>query len=155
MNPLRNAPSASRDFTALLCMDAPDMLQAVTDQLASLGFEMHTVATSEQALNNLYSHSYDVLVVSDTFGGGDAETHPVLAQLASVPLDLRRKLFVILLGPNLMPRSTMQAFALSVDLVLHPKDVANLKGIVGQSLAAHQEFYAAFNAVHTRLREEG
>jgi len=155
MNPLRNDPSASRDFTALLCLDAQDVLQAAIDQLAPLGFEIHTVATPEQALSHLYSHSYDVLVVSDGFGGGDAEAHPVLAQLASVPLDMRRKLFVILLGPNLTPHSTMQAFALSVDLVLKPQDVANLKRIVGQGLASHQEFYAAFNAVHAHLRQEG
>ena len=155
MTPLHNAPSAPRECTALLCIEAQNVLQTAIDQLAPLGFAVHTVTTPEQALTHLYSHSCDVMVVSDTFGGGDAEAHPVLSQLASVPLDLRRKLFVILLGSNLTPHSKMQAFALSVDLVLQPQDVANLKELVSQGLAAHQEFYAAFNAVHSHLHQEG
>ena len=155
MNPLRNDPTASRDLSALLCIESQEVLEAATAQLTPIGFEVHAVSAPEQALAHLYSHSYEVMVVSEDFGGGDAETHPVLVQLASLPLDMRRRLFVILLGPNLTPHSKMQAFALSVELVLRPQDVANLKGIVGQGLAAHQEFYAAFHAVSENLHHEG
>ena len=155
MNPLRYDPAASRNFTALLCIASPEMLSAATDQLAPLGFEVQTVATPEQALAHLYSHPCDVVVVSDDFGGGDAEAHPLLSQIASVPLDLRRKFLLLLIGPSLTPRSSMQAFALSVDLVLRPEDIPNLKGIVGQGLADRREFYATFNAVHQNLLQEG
>jgi len=96
-----------------------------------------------------------VMVISDDFGGGDAETHPVLAQLASVPLELRRSMFVVLIGPNLTTHSKMQAFALSVELVICPQDVPNLKALVGQGLARHEEFYATFNAVARLIRKEG
>ena len=90
-----------------------------------------------------------------TLGGGDAETHPVLAQLASIPLDMRRSLFVILVGPELTSFSKMEAFALSVDLVIRPQDISNLKAIVGQGLAAQEAFYASFHAVARQVREEG
>ena len=155
MNPPRNDPSASRDFTALLCLDSQEQLETGTVQLSSLGFEVHTVSTPEQALAHLYSHSYDVMLISDDFGGGDAETHPVLAELATLPLDLRRSMFVILIGPNLTSHSKVQAFALSVDLVIRPQDVMNLKALVGQGLAQHEEFYAAFHAVTRLINKEG
>jgi len=152
---MHNDSSTSRDFTALLCIDSQELLETATGQLTPLGFEVHTVSTPEQALSHLYSHSYDVMVVSDDFGGGDAETHPVLAQLASVPLELRRSMFVVLIGPNLTTHSKMQAFALSVELVICPQDVPNLKALVGQGLARHEEFYATFNAVARLIRKEG
>jgi len=155
MNPLRNDSSASRDFTALLCIDSQELQETATGQLTPLGFEVHTVSTPEQALSHLHSHLYDVMVISDDFGGGDAETHPVLAQLASVPLELRRSMFVVLIGPNLTTHSKMQAFALSVELVICPQDVPNLKALVGQGLARHEEFYATFNAVARLIRKEG
>ena len=155
MNPLSNDSSASRDFNALLCIDSQELLETATGQLTPLGFEVHTVSTPEQALTHLYSHLYDVMVIADDFGGGDAETHPVLAQLAGVPLELRRSMFVVLLGSNLTSHSKMQAFALSVELVICPQDVANLKAIIGQGLARHEEFYATFNTMVKLIRKEG
>ena len=155
MNPGLNDLSSSRALTALLCIHSQEVLETTTTQLTTLGFKAHSVSTPEQALDHLYSHACDVLVVSDDFGGGDAHAHPVLVQLASVPLNLRRKLFVILLGPNLTPNSQMQAFALSVDLVLRPQDVVNLNAILAHSLAAQELFYATFNEVQQQLRKEG
>ena len=154
MKPLSKDDS-SRDFSALLCIDSQEVLDLASGQLTLIGFEVHTVSTPEQALAELYSHSYAVMVVDDHFGGSDIETHPLLSQMASVPLDLRRKTFVILIGPNLTPHSKMQAFALSVDLVLRPQDILNLKAIVGQGLLDHEAFYAAFNAADKSLRLEG
>jgi CheY-like chemotaxis protein len=155
MNPLRKDLVSTPNFTALLCIESQELLETATGQLTPLGFEVHTVSTPEQALSHLYSHFYDVLVLSDSFGDGTAETHPVLAQLASVPLNLRRKLFVVLIGPKLTPHSQAQAFGLSVDLVIRPQDVANLKVLVGQGVLAQQEFYAAFHEVERLMRKEG
>lgn len=154
MNPRKDS-SASRNFTALLCIDSQELAEAATEQLAPLGFEVHTVSTAEQSVTSLYSHTYDVLVISDDFDGGDLDAHPVLNELSLLPLDVRRSIFVVLVGPNLTSFSKMQAFALSVDLVIRPQDVPNLKALVGQGLAAHEEFYATFHAVTEFIRKEG
>ena len=155
MNPLRTDSSSPREYTALLCLDAQELLDTASSQLTPPGSEAHTASTPEQALSQLYSHSYDVLVLSEHFGGGDAQAHPVLSQLAALPLNMRRKLYVILVGPSLTPCSQAQAFALSVDLVLRPQDLSNLKAFVGQGLRAHEEFYSAFNAVDRLLQKDG
>ncbi len=151
MNPSLSSP---RDFKALLCLGSQESVETATRQLAPLGFEVHTVSTPEQALSHWYSHFYEVMVVCDDFGGGDAQAHPVLSQLTTIPLDLRRKLFVVLVGPNLVSQSRMQAFTLSVDLVLCPQDLPNLKALVGQGLVQNGQFYAAFYEVENLLRKE-
>ena len=155
MKALRNESSLSGDFTALLCIDSQELLETASGQLTSLGFEVHTVSTPEQAFAHLSSQTYDIIVISDDFGGGDTETHPVLAQLADIPLESRRSMYVVLVGPQLTPSSRMQAFALSVELVIRPQDVSNLKALLGQGLERHKALYSTFNTVAERIRKVG
>ena len=155
MNPPTNDPLSTSNFVALLCIDSQELLETATSQLTSLGFEVHTVAAAEEAISHLYSHSYNVVMISEDFEGGDAETNPVLSELAVMPLDVRRSMFVILVSPSRVALSPMEAFALSVDLVIRPQDVANLKALVGQGLARHEALYAAFHAASKRFQQEG
>ncbi|MCX6968057.1 MAG: hypothetical protein NTZ46_09840 [Verrucomicrobia bacterium] len=155
MNPILENFSPSHAFSALLCIDSQELVESASTQLSTLGFEVHTAATPEQALSQLYSRTFEVLLVSDSFGGGDAQAHPVLSQLAAFALDIRRKLYVVLIGANLTPLSKMQAFALSVELILRPQDVANLKTLMGQELVAHEAFYAPLRATERLLQKDG
>lgn len=142
-------------FTALLCVDSDELRQIITEQLTPLGFEIHAVTSAEEAGSQWYSHFYDVMVISETFGGGDAETHPVLAELAGVPLDFRRAIFVVLIGNLRTTRSEMEAFVYSVDLVVSMQDAPNLKALVGQGLTRQGELYADFHAISKRIQGEG
>lgn len=149
------SPFQNSNFTALLCVEPGELQKIVTEQLTLLGFEIHAATTPEEAATQWYSHFYDVILISETFGGGDIETHPVLADLAGVPLDLRRSMFVVLIGSRRTTRSEMEAFIHSVDLVVSLQDGPNLKALIGQGLARQEEVYADFHAVTKRLQGEG
>ena len=154
MNPLKQEMSSTPQFLALLCIDSQELTEIATSQLTTLGFEVHTVPAFQEAITQLHSHSYQLVMTSEDFAGGDAATNPILAELATIPLDFRRPIFVILVGPTQTSLSEMQAFAFSVDLVIQPGDVSNLKAIVGQGFARCEALYATFNAVAERVRQE-
>jgi CheY-like chemotaxis protein len=143
------------DFSALLCIDAPELLQSFSAPLAELGFSVQPAVTVQEAITQLHSQSFDVVALSETFCGADAETHPILSELAAIPLELRRTMFVILSGPNRSSAAPeMDAFALSVDLLLGPQDLPNLTGLLGRGLDRHAAFYAAYHAAARRLGKE-
>jgi len=143
------------DFTALLCVDAPELLKSLSDPLEKLGFSVQPAGTVQEATTQLHSQPYDVVVMSETFCGADAETHPILSELAEIPLDLRRTMFVVLTGPNRSAFAPeMETFALSVDLFLGPQDLPNLTGLLARGLARHEAFYAAYHAAARRLGKE-
>ncbi|MDD5349421.1 MAG: response regulator [Chthoniobacteraceae bacterium] len=145
----------AHDFTALLCIDEPDVLEGVRAPLAELGFAVQPAVTVAEAVFYLHSQPYDVVVVNETFCGADAQTHPILSELAELPLDLRRLLFIAFFGAGRSSNAPeMEAFALSVDLLLGPQDLPNLKGLVGRGLTRHAGFYAAYHAAARRLGNE-
>lgn len=143
------------DLAALVCIDSPDLQEIVIDQLSQLGFGIHTASTAEEAIPMVYAHSYNIVATSEDFGGADVQTHPLLAELSGIPLDLRQSMFVCLIGPNMVTESEMQAFTLSIDLTVLLEDVPNLKTIVGRAVVRQEEFYKAYNAVKKRVRSEG
>lgn len=154
MNPSTGAPSP-RDFTALLCIDAPDLLETIRAPLLQLGFAVQAAPAVQEAITLLHAESFDVVAISETFCGADAHTHPILTELSELPLDVRRDFFVVLYGAGRNAASSeMEAFSLSVDLLVGPQDLPNLSGLIGRGLSRHDAFYAAYHAAAKRLGKE-
>ena len=140
------------DLACLVAVDDPAIQPSVIEQLAQLGFGIHTVLSSEEFSAKFRSNPYDVIIISEKFSNSGLESNPALADIAVVPLTQRRELFVVLIGPNMTSRSEMQAFMHSVDLAVNDVDAANLKTIVGRGIVRQEEFYAAFNSVLKAVR---
>ena len=90
------------DRTALVCVDEPEVQRAVVDQLTTLEYRIHTGLFAEDISLKLRAHSYDVVVIYETFNGSIAEGNPVLLETIRTPALQRRDQFVALIGPNMV-----------------------------------------------------
>jgi hypothetical protein len=151
----RNDSFEHGDLVALLCIGSPELQELAIDQITQLGFAIHTAFTAEEANSKLTTHPYNIVAIEENLEGTDAQTHPILAELAALRLDARRDLFVVLIGPGMETQSDSQAFGLSVDLTINLADAPNLKTLVGRGIVAQEEFYAAFNAVKKDVQRAG
>jgi hypothetical protein len=151
----RNDSFQHGDLAALLCIESPGIQQTITDQITQLGFAIHSAFTAEEAISKLSSHTYNVVIIEENLEGTDAQTHPVLAELATMRLDTRRGFYVVLIGPGMETQSDTQAFGLSVDLTLNLLDMSDLKQLVGRGIVEQEEFYAAFKAVKKDVQRIG
>jgi len=133
------------DQTALVCVDEPEVQRAVVDQLAELGYRIHTGLFAEDISLKLRAHSYNVVVIYETFADSVAEGNPVLIETARTPPNQRRNQFIVLIGPNMITNDDLQAFAYSVDLVVSVSDLANFKPLLRRGVARHTEFYRRYN----------
>lgn len=133
------------DLTALVCVDEPLIQRAVVDQVSALDYKIHTGLFTEDISLKLKAHTYDVVVIYETFNDTVAEVNPVLAETIRLPLGQRRNQYVVLIGPNMVTNDEMQAFQYSVDLVFSVSDLANLTPVLRRGVARHKEFYRLFN----------
>jgi hypothetical protein len=143
----RNDAFEHGDLAALLCVDDPHLQSSVIDELSQLGFAFHTALYPEEVAVRLRSRSYELVVVSERFGGSELDSNPVLHELTLVPLAQRRDSVVVLVGPGMESRSDMQAFIHGVDLTLREDELSNFKAIVGRAIIRQEEFYSAFKGV--------
>ena len=151
----RNDSFEHGDLVALLCIGSPELQEIAIDQITQLGFAIHTATNAEYAISKISSQPYNIVAIEENLEGTDAATHPILAELATIRLDVRRDLFVVLIGPGMETQSENQAFALSVDLTVNLQDTPNLKTLVGRGIVAQEEFYAAYKAVKKDVQRTG
>ncbi len=139
------------DKTALVCLDVPEMQRLAVEQLDQLGYKIHTGLFLDDSILKLRAHPYDVVVVTEHFNGLDLGNHAILHEAAHAPAAQRRKQTFVLIGAGFSTNDELQAFAMSVDLVIGLGDLQNLKPVVRRAAQRQTDFYATLQETVTRL----
>ena len=132
------------DRTVLVCIDEPELQNVVIDQLAALGYKIHTGLFPEDIALKLKAQKYDVLIIYENFNNADLETNPVLAEVTAMPPADRREQMVVLMGPNFATNNGMQAFEHSVDLVCALSEMMSLGPVLRRAVERRDAFYRNF-----------
>lgn len=139
------------DKTALICLDIPEVQRTVVEQVDSLGYKIHTGMFLDDCVLKLYSHPYDLVITSDEFSGQDLHNHAILHEAAHAVAESRRKQIYVLLGSMLATNDELQAFSLSVEVVVNLADVAALRSLVRRAGVRRTELYSTLIEVQARL----
>jgi len=138
---------------ALLCVDDPALQQKIGADLEDLGFQSVIPVSTEKTLEQIKSSPYRVIVLEDDFQGMPLNNSPIYQELAQMPMSLRRNIFLILLAAGAKHLDPMEAFSLSVNLLLDKARVKrddDLKGILQQEISQYAKFYL----VYARVKEQ-
>ncbi|HTU03384.1 MAG TPA: hypothetical protein VMG58_16260 [Candidatus Sulfotelmatobacter sp.] len=139
-----------RQPRALVCVAAGEAQAQILAGLKQSGYAAQAVAEPAEALERLRFSSHAVAVIHEAFGGG--ERNPVLDSIAEMETGARRHLHVVLVSEKIPALNPMAAFASSVDLVVHPQDLARLPEALQQSMAESEQKYRVLREC---LRELG
>jgi hypothetical protein len=94
--------------------------------LKEAGYQVQAAADPAEAMERLRFTPHALAVVRDGYGGGTAERSPFMDSVADIGMGMRRHLLVVLVSDRVPALDPMVAFTCSVDLVIHPKDLAHL-----------------------------
>lgn len=135
---------------ALVALPDPVLAHALADALGRLGYGVDAVEDIEEGARLLEQGAYSVAVTARTVTmPGRPET---LAQrMLRLPLDTRRRVFVILVGEEFRTADGTQAWAAQADLVLNPRDAAACEGFIRATLAERRRLYQPFEDARRRI----
>jgi predicted Zn finger-like uncharacterized protein len=136
---------------AMVCVDQLHGQMRVKTALAELGYTVHIVNDAREAIDRVWQRPYSLLILHEEFGGS-AEDNSVLKGLQSMPMSIRRFLYVGLIGKQYRTLEPMAAFAKSVNFVLADQELGNLKAIVQEAVSDNDRFFRVFR---DSLREAG
>jgi CheY-like chemotaxis protein/DNA-directed RNA polymerase subunit RPC12/RpoP len=134
---------ASGQPTALLCVDREETRTRIKPILESMGYLVDCPVTTEQALQYLRYNQFHIILLDDAFGG--TSSTPVAEYLLALDMNIRRDMFVVLMGVRFQTADDWQAFVHSVDLVFHPTDLRQLATVLTRGLSDHERSYRIFN----------
>lgn len=128
----------------LVCVDDASRQAVIKAALDQLGLTMYAAKTSEDAVERLRRDTFEVAVIDEQFQGGSALDNEVLQALQTMPMSMRRYMFVALLGRAYKTFDNMLAFSRSVNVVVNLNDLPHLPAILRKGITENNEFYRIF-----------
>ncbi len=140
--------------TALWYCPQEEAAAEIRRQLEQLGFEAREVKDHRQLAARLRYHTYDLVILYQDSHRADEPLQAILDFINSMPLEERRRIFVVLifLGGNRVDE--MQAFNRGVDLTLNPMDLARLREIIPYEMDRKRSFYKRFEEIRAKVARE-
>jgi hypothetical protein len=122
MNPSATAtePGPLEGKTILLALEPSSLNELLIPPLIEAGMEVTIAASLEDAIQRLTISAPEFLLLAEGFGTRQPHLNPLLNFVAKLPAPSRRTLFVAWIGASVKTRDYLAAFALSVNLVIHP-----------------------------------
>ena len=128
---------------ALLMIDN-DMEQEIKQPVEELGFKAILSTDTRAALEKLRFHHFNLILLTDGFDGIELGNNPIMNYLNHMSMSSRRRIFLTLLSNYLHTMDSMTAYAMSANMVINLKDIANLSAILKKGLTDHEKFYKIF-----------
>jgi hypothetical protein len=129
--------------SALLCVNRNESRSELKVMLEASGYGVDVPSTADQALQRLRFNQYHVIVVDDDFDG--KSPNPVAGYLATLNMNIRRDMFVVLVGKRFKTSDHLQAFKESMDFIIHSEDLPQLATYLSRGLSEHERFYKVYN----------
>ena len=136
---------------ALVCVKDQAKGAIVIQGLKEMGISSISQALSDkEALDKMKYNQYDIIVVEDGFGG-PLEQSQLMAALRNMDVSQRRKIFVVLLGDRWETGNIIQAFSLSVNLLINYRLIDKVKEGLHSAMNRQHKFYKVFNECREAL----
>ena len=141
--------AAAGERDAIIALGAPTA-EVLQKALEHLGFHADVVDDVEEGARLLEQGVYEVAVTSLSVAEpGHPET---LAQrMFRMPLDTRRRVFVVLVGDEFRSGDGTQAWVVQADLVLHPGDMGRAEHLIRATMTERKRLYQPLEDARKRV----
>jgi hypothetical protein len=135
------APPPGPAVKALVAIPTADLSAAIAAVLGRLGFVVDQIDSADDKILRLQQGEYAVVASSRN---GVPEDRSVYRMVQTMPPEIRRRLFLVLVGDDVQTGEGIQAFALLADLVVQSKDAASCDRLLAQTLHERKRVYQTF-----------
>ncbi len=146
------APSTAPAAPALVSLADPELGNGVSTLLGRLGFSVDLLDddTIDDKIMRLQQGAYPMLAVSRSGVSGNRDLYAVVR---SLPPEIRRRIFLLVVGDEFKTGEGAQAFAVLADLVVHGRDATNCDRLLTQTLVERRRIFQTFLDVEERKTE--
>lgn len=124
-----------------MAFPSADLAAAMAGVLGRLGFAVEQLDSADDKMVRLQQGDYAVVVSARN---GVPEDRNVYRMIQTMPLEIRRRLFLVLVGDDVQTGEGSQAFALLADLVVQSKDAPSCDRLLAQTLHERKRVYQTF-----------
>ena len=139
-------------LTSLLCEQNPVARQTIENALNLMDYQISVAENARDALKRMRYHTYDLIVVNESFDTNNPESNGVLIYLERLGMAVRRNIFVAMISSRYRTMDNMMSFRDSVNLIVNIKNIEDVGKILSRGITDNKLFY---NVYRETLKELG
>lgn len=129
----------------LLCCAESSQRQLIEGSLDTTRYEMTAVATSAQAIEAMHDLKIEIILLDPQFDAARQGGIAVLRHVNSLMPKYRRRVYVVLVSPQVKTLDTYMAFLNCVNLTINSEDLESLPAILEKSVKDFNDLYRPFH----------
>lgn len=129
---------------ALLAVNEGPLNDTILEQLEAMDYMITASYGMRDALRQLKLSSFDLVVIGDDFDGASGDNHPLIKALQLMEMDIRRRMYVVLIGSEYRTLDGFVAYGLSVNAVINTQDVEQFEKALISGQVHQKRFYQPF-----------
>ena len=129
----------------VLCVEDAQIRDRIRNQLDTSKYELLHPTLAAEAVEILHESRAEAIVLSPSFDADHQGGATMMQCVSRLTPQARRRMYVVLLSPQLRTLDTYLAFANGVNLTVHPEDVDSFQSIFERSVKDFNELYRPFN----------
>ena len=130
--------------TMLLALEPTSLNELVVPPLTEAGLQINIAASLDDVIQRLTISPPDFLLFSEGFSTRQAHLNPLLNFIAKLPGSSRRALFAAWISTSVKTRDYLNAFSLSVNLVIHPDYLMDTIRLLNESWREYQDLFGVY-----------
>jgi predicted Zn finger-like uncharacterized protein len=139
-------------LTSLLCEQNLVARQTIKNALNLMDYQITVAESARDALKRMRYHTYDLIVVNESFDTNNPDSNGVLIYLERLGMSVRRNIFVCMISNRYRTMDNMMAFHDSVNLIVNIKNIEDFGKILSRGITDTELFY---NVYRETLKEIG
>jgi CheY-like chemotaxis protein len=128
----------------LVCCADQNQRQVIEQVMGNSRYDMHIAQSSAQALEIFQDVKVDMLVLDPQFDAARQGGITVLRHVSSLMPKYRRRVYIVLVSPQVKTLDTYMAFLNCVNLTVNSDDLESLPAILEKSLKDFNELYRPY-----------
>lgn len=128
----------------LVCCADQNQRQIIEQVMGDSRYDIHVGQTSAQALEIMHDVKVDLLVLDPQFDAARQGGIAVLRHVSSLMPKYRRRVYIVLVSPQVKTLDTYMAFLNCVNLTVNSDDLESMPAILEKSLKDFNELYRPY-----------
>ncbi|MBX7219536.1 MAG: zinc-ribbon domain-containing protein [Blastocatellia bacterium] len=151
LNPTRNADGSTSNASwkrrhVIICIADPESLSKVKQQLDPTHFELTICEQAVKAVEIMRDIRVDMVILDPQFDATNQGGIMVLRHVSSMMPKYRRRIYLVLVSPQVKTLDTYMAFLNGVNLTVNMTDLDTFNEILQRSIRDFNELYRPYNA---------
>jgi hypothetical protein len=130
--------------SALVAFDSDEIQEKLEEKLTAMGYKASTAVNVRDAVKQLKFGRFQLVIIQEDYYGATLASNQLIRATTSLDANIRRDMFIAVIGPSFTSLDDLTAFSMSLDTVVNISDIDDIDRILISAIGHSSKFISVY-----------